>query len=186
MPDIQSPDPGRKLQQRYNLIGATAAPFLSPELVPVVIVDDLSQEAPGVRFASAAAQESGAAGVNSQTRLTNPTSSGVLIEQIRLELSTINSDSWFMFQNGPTLSTGITSFFQDRRVSGSPIGEVTHGVDVGVVTNTVAGGRGSTTRAAIIIGFPNYVLEPGTRLHFFYSALNETMTFWWAWGERRL
>ena len=42
MPEIQSADVGRKLQERYNLIGPPPSPFLAPDVTPVVIVDNLT------------------------------------------------------------------------------------------------------------------------------------------------
>ena len=185
MPDIQSPDPGRKLQDRYNLIGTTPAPFLSPELVPVVILDDLSEDAPGFLFAIASQSVTGAAATNSQTALTNPTGSGVLIENLEFRWGQEVAGVYSLFTAGPALSLGgANESWQDTRRSGRPVGIVTLGVDVGAVTGGIARGR-ILANTQGIISLPNYIMEPGERLHFI-QGLDSDLNFYWTWSERTL
>lgn len=184
MPDIQSPDPGRKLQDRYNLIGTTPAPFLSPELVPVVLVDDLSEDAPGFLWAIAADTVTGVAALNSQTALTNPSGSGVLIENIAFRFGNEVISVWNLFTAGPALTSAAVEVWQDTRRSGSPAAVVTLGTDVGAVTGPIARGRNNTDEP-VLIDLPNYIMEPGERLHFLAGVDND-LNFYWTWSERIL
>lgn len=185
MPDLQDPGPGRKLQRRYRLIGTTPSPFLSPELVPVVIVDDLSDEEPTTRFATAADAVGATVGEQGQTRLRNPTGSGMIIENIVLEISRAAAGQWEVFQGGPTLTTGATEFWQDQAIAGSPQAQVTHGTDVGAVAERVArGNAGGTTQ--VTIPLLRFSLPPDTQLHFLGIGANIGLDYWWTWTERAI
>lgn len=81
MPDIQTQDPARKLELAYNMVAPVDAPIVSPELIPVVIEDDISQIDPRSRsFRSAyyAHNTTPAVAVNhSVVIFSNPTGSNV-------------------------------------------------------------------------------------------------------------
>ena len=182
MPDLQSPDPGRKLQQKYNLIGSTPAPFLSPELVPVVLIDDLSDQEPGVLFASAGEIQVNVVGQQSQTSLSSKTGSNVILSDVVLRFSSENIGRWELSTGGPALSTGVTELWQDRRRPGSPAGVVTRGTDIGATSGPVAKGRIlAATMHEILL--PNWVLTETDKLHFLMVVVNNTITFQWMWSE---
>lgn len=182
MPDIQTPDPGRKLQARYRLIGTTPAPFLSPELVPVVILDDLTDALPGKAFAQAGDFQGGAVGVTTKTRLSNLAGSEFEITDIQLRFSLTVDSRWQLMQ-GPTLSNPIVEIWQDRRRSGSPQAVVTAGLDVGAVANEFLEGN-VLAFTEVIIQLPNVVLAAGDRIDFGTIATDCGLSFGWEWAER--
>ncbi len=184
MPEIQSPDPGRKLQERYNLIGPPAAPFLSPELVPVVLIDDLTEEAPGLLFAMAAGVVGPTVGVQSQTALTNG-SGNFLIADIRLHFAADTLSDWGMFTAGPALSSAATELWQARARAGTPQAVVTEGTDAGATGVDFVRGRGLADTIQEI-AFPNLVLAFGDKAHFLYGGNNIALAYWWTWSERTL
>ncbi len=186
MPDLQSPDPGRKLQEKYNLLGTTPAPFLSPELVPVVIIDDLSEQLPGAAFAIAAQDQPNAAGLQAQVALSLPIGAGVVITDIQLQLGQDAVGRLEIYQAGPTLPSAVTELWQDTRRSGAPQGVVTMGNTVGAVAEQVWATT-TLTGGFVDIDLGNYVLS-GTnrRLHVLQIGTNKSLYFTWRWVEREL
>lgn len=185
MPDIQSPDPGRKLQARYRLIGTTPAPFLSPEMVPVVIIDDLSDETPGINFAIAAGAFAGAVGVQFQTALVNPSSSGVVLTNIRLYMTREDGTNqpYQVWKNGPALSSPLVELWQDFGRSGNPSGRVTMDTDGGAVTEMVATG-GLLQDVEQVVDLSMFILpDDGSKLHLLMVGTNNPARAYWTWGE---
>jgi len=182
VPEIQSPDPGRKLQEKYNLIGSTPAPFLSPELVPVVLIDDLTEQRPGPLFATAAAEVAGVAARNAQTRLSNPAGSGMIIADISLSYASTGTGRVEIYTGGPALTSTATPLFEDRRVAGSPAAVVTFGTDLGAVAGNQFFSRllGNTP---ITVPLPNVVLAAGDLLHLIHVLAAAGMNFTWFWTE---
>ena len=183
MPEIQSPDPGRKLQERYNLVGSSPAPFLSPELVPVVLIDDLTEEEPGLRFASEAQFQSAVVGAQSQTSLVNRNGANVIIENIKFQFSTNTIGNWLIAGAGPALSVGLTPEWLDRRNAGNPSALVSKGTEVGVVTPDFARG-GALASTMIVLDLEGLVLGNGQKAHFLLVGNNRSMEFYWRWTER--
>lgn len=183
MPEIQSPDPGRKLQERYDLIGTTPAPFLSPELVPVVLIDDLTEEIPGVAFATVGHELAGVAGQQPQTAISNPAGSGVILTNLQLFVTCNSVCVFSLWRSGPALSVGVVELWQDQRRTGRPAARVTAGTDVGVVGTPVA----TTERLADTVAhfdLPNYVMPVGSKLHLLAENNNMLLALTWMWGER--
>lgn len=182
MPDLQVPDVGRKLQARYRLIGTTPSPFLSPELVPVVILDDLTDALPGKAFAQAGDVQGGAVGVTTKCRLSNLAGSGIELTDIQLRFG-LSLDSRWQLMQGPTLSNPVTEIWQDRRRSGNPQAVVTMGLDVGAVANEFLEGQ-VLAFTEVIIQLPNVVLAAGDRIDFGTIITNVDLSFGWEWAER--
>jgi len=185
VPDIQSPDPGRKLQDRYNLLGTTPAPFLSPELVPVVLVDDLTQESPGFLWALASDTIVGVGAALSQTRLTNPIGSGVLLENISIVYALETTGDGGIFVSGPALSASAVELWQDRRRSGNPTGRVTLGTDAGALGQELYRFR-SLGNVMWVAELPEWKIAPGDLIHFAVTAADQDVAFTWKWTERIL
>lgn len=184
MPDIQSPDPGQKVARRYNIVGPPPVLFLSPELVPVTIIDDLTKEIPSVAFAIVGGRQTNVVGQLSQVALTSRASTGVLLSDIIFRFdSPEGASDYELTQAGPSLSTGTTELWQDTRRAGNPAGVVTHGTDVGATASVVARGRvEAATRVEIAL--PNYVLAETNRLHLLLASANLTLNFSILWSER--
>ncbi len=186
MPEIQSPDPGRKLQRRYNLIGSTPAPFLSPELVPVVLIDDLTEQAPGVLWATAGGQQGPSAGNNSYARLANPLNSGVLLEEISLRATMDTSSNWTL-EDGTSvfLAFSLTPAWQDRALPGRPVGRISRDATAYVAANQLAQGYHLANRT-VEIDFPNMVLPEGQGINFIVQTVSVGLFFWYKWAERQV
>ncbi len=185
MPDIQDPGPARKLQRRYRLIGSTPAPFLSPELVPVVLIDDLSDEAPTSLFAIAADSQVNGVGLLSQSALTNPVGSRIIVENVEFQFETQASTLFGVFQGGPALSSAAVEFWQDQTRLGSPAARVTFGTDVGAVTEEIVRG-GTLATTTNVIPLPNVKLGENDRLHVLLESTDRLLQFWWVWSERAI
>jgi len=185
VPDIQDPGPGRKLQKRYRLIGTTPAPFLSPELVPVVLIDDLSDDEPTDRWGTAAQVEAAAVGALSQTAIRNGSQSGIIIENISCLITLSSGGQWGAFQAGPTLTTPTSPFWQDQTLAGAPQAEISQGVDVGAVVDRIARGA-SQGDDPILVDFLNYRLGQAQKIHLTVIQVNIRLEFWWKWTERAL
>jgi hypothetical protein len=185
MPEIQSPDPARKLQKKYDLIGSSPAPFLSPELVPVVIVDDLSDESPGILFAISAGAFAGAVGVQFQSALVNPTGTGILVTDVRLYITREDATDqpYQVFRGGPALTTPLVEFWQDFRVVGAPSARVTMDTDAGAVTEMVATG-GMLQDREQMVDLSRFALpDNGSKLHLLMVGTNNPARAYWTWGE---
>lgn len=126
MPEIQSSDPGRKLQERYDLTGGTPAPFLSPEIVPVVLVDDLTAsdvlDRAFEREAFVWNTEGGGVAENSVCMFVNPVESGVLATVQRISVG-VAADAVVSIER--VVSTFVDSGgfrrFRDTRIPGLPV-----------------------------------------------------------------
>lgn len=98
MPEIQTHGPAAKLRALFDLVGSSPAPFLSPEIVPVVLLNDLSEGSVGLSLLDLAAQvderfyianvsSGGTPAVRSRCSLINPVGSGVLCVPKRFVMS---------------------------------------------------------------------------------------------------
>ncbi len=183
MPDIQSPDPGRKLQERYNLIGTTPAPFLSPELVPVVILDDLSESLPGTAFAFAGDNVAGVAAQFSQTSIENIAGSGILITEIRLYLTGVSAGVITAWQNGPTLGISQLGNWADRRNPGRPSARIGWSASAAPATSEQLVSTNLLANTMLFLDFTSQILQSGDKVHVVSEILNSQINAWWTWGE---
>ncbi len=184
MPDIQDPGPGRKLQRRYRLIGTTPAPFLSPELVPVVLIDDLTEETPAIDFAIVGDLQAAVVAERSQTGLRNPAASNMTIEQVELRFVPASLSNYRLGVTGPALAVLSTPIWQDSGRSGVPVGEVLTDTDAAGASGVLCDGS-VLANTLVVIPLPNYVIQPGDQIRLSLETLNVTFRFWWTWGERR-
>jgi len=183
VPELQSPDPGRKLQERYGLIGSTPAPFLSPELVPVVIIDNLADIIPGEAWAISSINVSNVALETSISALTNPLGSGVIFTKIRLSIANPEGTTVFRVSQGAAAVTPTNSQWTDRRRAGAPVAAVTSGTAlVPALSNVVITGD-LRTQEFLTINLENHVLSPGTALHVSLTTISRTLNGFWEWAE---
>jgi len=192
MPEIQSSDPGRKLRERYDLVGASPAPFLAPELVPVVIVDDLTEfDVLSAEFERPCTvhetQGAPGAGVHAVVMLANPSGSGVLAIGDDVYLSTAPGGriNWRLFASAPVIADH--GQFRDSRLPGTPAcGSV-------ATTSGVAPDDDwqiqladlSIDTAGVIYPLP-YVISPGFVLQMKISITNISLSASIRWRERTL
>lgn len=197
MPEIQTPDPARKLQDRYDL-AQPSTPFLSPELVPVVIVDNLAGEdaleASFERAAFAFEDQVPAAGQVARILFQNASAgsgsgvvafmervvvwtSGAVVGRLAVELQPFN----------PNLNPPLGTFkrFRDTRVQGVPA----CGLNVASLAPPLVLDQqwviDLDPQPRSIIPLPE-VITPGFRLFFTHSIPNETLFLQLWWRERNL
>ena len=129
MPDIQDPTIPRKLARRFGIKGEEVAPFLSPEIVPIVVVADLStpqeEDTDYQRSGWGAEVIGGTVGNQSHVQLFNPAGSGAIIhvEAVLVTIDTAGVIRLVQYDAAlTTLSAQIA--WRDRRISGAPSAEV--------------------------------------------------------------
>jgi len=126
---IQVPDIARKLARRFGIDGPAPADTLAPEIVPVVLVEDLTapdEEDSGYERTCIGKQSVGALAANySYVQLYNPSGSGVLVVVEAMILS-VGGNSAISIRNYDTAATslGTDLSFRDRRLSGAPAAQV--------------------------------------------------------------
>ena len=111
MPEIQNPEIVRNIEKRYGLKGYPGPGILSPEIVPVTLVDDLTDEFNVERHPYAGyATQLGAGGEYGTVQLYNQPSSGKIIEidTVWVNVST-NQGYWrFRVSNGVSYAAAST------------------------------------------------------------------------------
>ena len=157
MPEIQAAALGRKLQARYNLTGVTPVPSLSPELVAVTLVDDLTAqdtadpafERPVGGFIAITP----AAGDVARLHLSNPPNSGIILtaKSVRLYSGTLQ-ECEVVIVNGGTIAGAAGRQFMDGRIKG--------------FTGVSAGQLGATTQVAAALQYYQIQAAPTTRIVF--------------------
>lgn len=92
MPIIQRPDLVAKIRKKYELTGPDAVSTISPELVPVVILENLAEQDPGDSKKYCAGGGTVAAAVNvNYVHLYNPVGSGMEIRLRRFRVGVSSS-----------------------------------------------------------------------------------------------
>ncbi len=183
MPEVQTGVPGQKLARRYGLKGMTFAPSVEPVIIPVVLVDDLTDELPAVAWAIGAQAFAAAGGLLAQTRLINPAGSGILMENIHIVVHTSGSTFVSLSTGGPSLANTAVPVWQDQRRGGSPVGVLNFGSDVGATTGLIS------TRNTIFPDAGDFLLEgwvmrEGDVLHTLTGAIDQIIRFTHTWTER--
>jgi len=147
---IQSPEFGQRLTRRFNLRGDRAiAPTLSPEVMPVVIVDDVFNvpdwKQTDRRACAGGNDASGAPGAFPGAYLSNPAASGVIVLP---RLIVLNVVGWSgedvvigTYSTVPALTVTASPGYLNRHVLGTPTG----------VIGKIADGPGPDARVAIYV-----------------------------------
>lgn len=197
MTDIQQADVGRKLQLRYSLTGSAPAPFLSPELVPVVMVDDLTQfdvlSLTYQRPYEAEIVETGGVATRAEIDWVNPEGSGVLatLKDVNGSASLLGAYTWALLDFVGAAGITIRGGTRDARIGRVNVFQQSVcGLFTGLQPTTGVQGRGFVTLETVnrprdYLDFP-FILVPGTRLRFVFSQFNETMQLQLRWSERTL
>lgn len=186
MPDIQSSDPGRKLQDRYDITGAPTAFSVSEEIIPVALVDDLTAQSAFAREFERACSVNDRQGASigniSIIALVNPPNSGVLciVDDVRFNYVAANiSVGIRQLGNNPA----VLGFFTDSRVTGRAV--------CGSVPSVAAAQPAEQYRLDVPLGGPElyplgHVLLPARELFLAGSAINTALSAAIRWRERVL
>ena len=187
MPEIQDADITAKLVKRFGLKAGSIAPTLSPELVPVVLVADLTspveESSAYMRVAMGTAVIPGVAAKFGQSQLFNPKKSGVvaMVEVVDVSIETAGP-AQITTHDTAVGSAVSTVAFRDRRIPGLPATQVRSQTDAGVPGSTIWTGE---LPAAEVIRIPiAMILGPGNGLVFANSRLDDDLRVSWSWFER--
>lgn len=182
MPELQNPDPWLKLSAKYDLVRTASGLFLSPELVPVVIVDDLSEAQPVDRFATAGIQTAAVAAQQTVSNLINPANSNVLATRIKLAAWSDVTCPWDLFFTAVSGALRTRSW-TDPRIPGLPAVAYQQG---GVAA---PGGLGQLAAGLVIahtmipLDLMDFVIPPGQGLFFVTKLQNILLATHWQWSE---
>lgn len=190
MPDIQDATIARKLARRFGLKGSSLAPTISPEVVPVALVSDLSlptEEDTGFsRTCIGSVALSASAGNRSEAQLHNPAGSGSIVT---LEAVIVAAANAVQIQHGrgdnALTDNNATLDFRDGRLGGNPGADVRSvqqvATSIAVVSITT---RIPANDAAL---FPlGVILRPGQGWVVEVNGLNEALDTTFYWLERAL
>lgn len=107
MPIIQRPDLVAKIRKKYELTGPDAISTISPEVVPVVLLEDLSREDPGIAVKYCwGFSISGATTNTAHVELYNPPGSGVDLVIRRAESYCSANSALFLCYFSTALANG--------------------------------------------------------------------------------
>lgn len=194
---IQRGDLVEKLRRSFNILGGGGVQTLSDELVPVVLVDDvtgsnvLSTDYPrdcfgGVQQAATAAQLA----INA---FNNPLGSGVDCHVDFAVLQVAVSGNVQLRLADHAAWTQQTSFWTDLRVPATPAGRVYRGINPIALGDLVTRFRVSAQQPTVIpLGVilpphggatPTYWKDKD--LIFQHETLNQSLECTWYWTERR-
>lgn len=106
MPVIQRPDLVAKIRKKYELTGPDAISTISPELVPVVVLEDLAESDPGDARKFCTGYASTGVPVNTgHVELWNPADSGVNVKVTRASCWLSAGGSFYVTFHSAALST---------------------------------------------------------------------------------
>ncbi len=187
MPELQTGDVARKLQERYALLGPPPSPFLSPELVPVVVVDDLTgQDVLSAEFERLYTLDQVAAGnvTNiARIKLINPPDSGVLLATDRWWVYSANAFILQVSNVLSTLSPATPGWPRDTRV----VGRAACGTSTALAGSPSSRGFNIEIAAGVSTLFEvPYVIQPNWELRFDMDTVNLAFRLNIHWRERTL
>lgn len=185
MPRISDPIIADKLRRRFEISGEGVVDTLSPEIVAVVLAEDLTGQAEGPwreAYGGLAAAASGAGNQN-QFFAYNPPGSGVLVQIIDVKLQSAAADR-MRITNDCGVAVTISNYgtFRDSRISGTP----NLGMAVATGGAIVLGGYVVPTDVATELVPLDIYLLPGCRMVIRQNAQNSTMEAAIRWRERDL
>lgn len=164
MPSIQRPDLIRRIRKQYGIRGSDGPTSLSPEIVPISIVDVATDADPTSTYlCTSGFQQTSAAGTRCHLQLVNPSSSDRLVRVISWSVAATGATNveWGRYDTSVAgLVSNIQSFI-DSRVEGSPVAFCRQNATAAaVVTSTVRWSL--TTNIQNELPLEGVTLEPGT------------------------
>lgn len=183
MPPIQRPDISRSLAKSFGIVGFGGPESLSPEIVPVVMVDDI-RPSTSTRKCQGGLLQGAVAAENAQVQIFNPNNSRTILEVYQVIYTPSAISRIGMRESDAALPNGgATSRFTDRRLAGRPVGDVRSDT----VAVLVGDGQGVWQSARDPGGYVipvDYVLVPGTGIELLSETVNLSLFCTWFWRER--
>lgn len=186
MPDSQNPEHVRKLIDEFQLKGANLIPTVTAEIVPTVLVADLTAVGPHSNDRLCWGGVLGAAsGVGNQqnTRLLNPANSQTLLVVERVWCFNRTAADHVEFIVGSGGSGTAALGFRDTRVAGLPVGQLISNAAAAKVLGIV---QFPITVLAATFFDVQVVLTPNNFLRLTQENQNEGLTTGFLWRERDL
>lgn len=183
MPPIQRPDISNEIRRQFGIVGFGGPESISPEIVPVVIVQDISP-ARNFREASGGILQTAVVGEFSRVQLFNPNNSRTIIEAWQV-LGRPSSDSIMGLRQEDTalVGGGGTARFTDRRLAGRPVGQVLIDTIAVIVGEGEAHWRTARDSGVHVLQV-RYTLVPGTGVALINETANLNLRATWFWRER--
>lgn len=182
MPRIQKADLVGKIRRAYGLRGTEGPETISPEIVPVAIVDELISQG-GVRIpAISYAFQNAIAAKYSNSMIFNPADSGRIIRVESCFATPNGATIWYAGFRDSVLTTNYIGRWRDRTQSGKPVAQVySDTLSATGVTTLLATGR---MASSVHHEFPvDVVLEPGQGWILELGTVNLALLMTWFWTE---
>ncbi len=184
---IQVPEIARKIQRRFGTDGPAPTHTIAPEIVPVALVEDLTDTTPEdtgfQRACFGYSGQSGAASNNSHVQLFNPAGSGVMLHVEAALVSIGSAGNADLRYHDTELSTaGSNESFRDRRIGGRPVGRTSaqnNGSALGTSLATLALPGTESIQVPVDV-----LLDEGQGILFLAASQNISVTCLWYWQER--
>jgi len=185
MPDSQNPDHTLKLIKEFQLKGGNLIPTVTGEIVPVVLVSDLTQSRQDKRSASGGAATAATVAKVGQHQLFNPSGSGVILELRRFMVSLGAADLVYFGPSTIQFATTITGQWIDRRPnSGQPVAQISTSILSALPTLINPGIMFISTTATVLSLPVDAVLVPGSGFQVETANVNAAVYTNWQWYER--
>ena len=185
MPDSQNPDHVRKIVAEFQLKGQNLIPTVTGEIVPTVLVADLTElehAAEDKRAYGGIIGAAAGAGNQNQIGLSNVAGSGTLIMLDAIWVISQTADRFHM-QMPVSTATGTPGFFRDGRIVGRPIGQMFRATPAAVVLDPIQWATLALTTYKLEVGG---TLVPGQVCRVQQLDQNETFHVNFFWRERPL
>lgn len=186
MPDSQNPEHVRKLIDEFQLKGANLIPTVTAEIVPTVLVADLTAVGPQSQdrlcWGGVIGAASGA-GNQRNVRLLNPAASQTLMVVEKLWCFNRTAADFIELVIGAG-GTGVAALgFRDTRILGTPVGQMVTNAAAAIVLSTVQYPISATAPTFLDI---QIALTPGNFLRITQENQNQGITAGFLWRERDL
>lgn len=178
---------GQSAQKLGRAYGLTDLPItgVAPELVPVVIVGDLTSpaehDAGDIRYCVGNGSQGGAASNYAHVQLLNPPGSGitVIVQTLVVAIETAGDVQVRLYDT--PLTTATTRRFRDTRITGTPVGQArTQNETSRLGTSVLSLGLVADASEQIQLDF---VLKPGTGILVSPYTADVQCTAGWLWVE---
>lgn len=184
MPLIQDHTPSDKIKKAYGIKETNLLATISGEIVPVVIIDDLSDVAVETPALCSDVRAAGGAGTFNTWRLANPAGSGVIVKITQIQVTTPNAAialRWNLTDLVVLANTPLTTFWIDRRQPGFPAAVFGHDIPLAVIAATGWDSESVLNKVLLDILKTPVLLVPGDQLTFQDKAANTAggVSFWW-------
>lgn len=184
---IQVPEIARKIQRRFGTDGPAPVHTVAPEIVPVAIIEDLTQAGPEdtgfLRFCIGYSDPPTPAASNyCHAQLFNPASSGVLVHLEGAYCSVASASKIYVQLYDTELSSAGVQNFRDRRLEGNPAARASRQNHTAYLGTRIAP---LTLQQDDVTSIPlDILLPPGSGLVIVAASSNMAMYTVWYWSER--